>query len=40
LAVGQRFGVRFDEFHNDSTTISLKFDEPLASLSLRHRHLA
>lgn len=23
LAVGQRFGVRFDEFHNDSTTISL-----------------
>ena len=22
LAVGQRFGVRFDEFHNDSTTIS------------------
>jgi transposase len=23
LAAGQRFGVRFDEFHNDSTTISL-----------------
>ena len=23
LAVGQRFGVRFDEFHNDSTTFSL-----------------
>jgi transposase len=23
LAVGQRFGVRFEEFHNDSTTISL-----------------
>ena len=22
LAVGQRFGVRFDEFHNDSTTVS------------------
>jgi hypothetical protein len=22
LAIGQRFGVNFDEFHNDSTTVS------------------